>query len=65
MDASLYDDFGNYIGPELDASDGDDRASDEDVRHAIERTREHQLTLISHRFRARIIALTNVFLKLF
>ena len=33
MDAALYDEFGNYIGPELDASDSDgDRESDGEVR---------------------------------
>ena len=33
MDAALYDEFGNYTGPELDASDSDgDRESDGEVR---------------------------------
>ena len=36
MDAALYDEFGNYIGPELDASDSDgDRESDGEVRQRV------------------------------
>ena len=36
MDAALYDEFGNYIGPELDASDSDgDRESDGEVRVCV------------------------------
>ena len=32
MEADLYDEFGNYIGPELDSDDDDDiEADDRDV----------------------------------
>jgi U5 small nuclear ribonucleoprotein component len=31
MDADLYDEFGNYIGPELDSDDDDD---DDDLPYA-------------------------------
>ena len=48
MDAALYDEFGNYIGPELDASDSDvDQESDGEVR------------MISSRSRARLRELVN------
>ena len=30
MDADLYDEFGNYIGPELDSDDDDDDEVDDD-----------------------------------
>ena len=30
MDADLYDEFGNYIGPELDSDDDDDDDDDEE-----------------------------------
>lgn len=30
MDADLYDEFGNYIGPELDSDDEDDDEKDLD-----------------------------------
>ena len=30
MDADLYDEFGNYIGPELDSDDDDDDDEEED-----------------------------------
>lgn len=30
MDADLYDEFGNYIGPELDSDDDDDDLEAED-----------------------------------
>lgn len=29
MDADLYDEFGNYIGPELDSDDDDDEEEHE------------------------------------
>jgi U5 small nuclear ribonucleoprotein component len=44
MDQDLYDEFGNYIGPELDSDDDDmddddnqddDDYADRDVRHYI------------------------------
>lgn len=30
MDADLYDEFGNYIGPELDSDDDEDEDDDRD-----------------------------------
>ena len=30
MDADLYDEFGNYIGPELDSDDDDDDDDEEE-----------------------------------
>lgn len=30
MEADLYDEFGNYIGPELDSDDDDDELDAED-----------------------------------
>lgn len=42
MDSDLYDEFGNYIGPELDSDDEDDVApvqeeedEDEDIREEV------------------------------
>ena len=29
MDADLYDEFGNYVGPELDSDDDDDDDDDD------------------------------------
>ena len=32
MDADLYDEFGNYIGPELESDDDDDESDDQGER---------------------------------
>jgi len=32
MDADLYDEFGNYIGPELESDDDDDESDEEGER---------------------------------
>lgn len=32
MDADLYDEFGNYIGPELDSDDDEEEDDDDDYR---------------------------------
>ena len=32
MDADLYDEFGNYIGPELESDDDDDETDEEGER---------------------------------
>ncbi|KAL5007165.1 hypothetical protein ScPMuIL_015971 [Solemya velum] len=41
MDADLYDEFGNYVGPELD-SDEDDDSGDDDVDDNIRRYRDDE-----------------------
>lgn len=43
MDADLYDEFGNYIGPELDSDDEDDvDVPHEDQQQADEDDQEEQ-----------------------
>ena len=32
MDADLYDEFGNYVGPELESDDDDDESDNEGER---------------------------------
>ena len=32
MDADLYDEFGNYVGPELESDDDDDESDDQGER---------------------------------
>ena len=34
MDGDLYDEFGNYIGPEID-SESEDSSADEDVQEQV------------------------------
>jgi len=40
MDSDLYDEFGNYIGPELESDDDDDDESEEDQKDDNEEERE-------------------------
>jgi len=40
MDSDLYDEFGNYIGPELESDDDDDDGSEEDPKEDNEEERE-------------------------
>lgn len=50
MEADLYDEFGNYIGPELDSDDDDDDldAEDRDVDEVLLRTLKKMLTSTYH-----------------
>ena len=47
MEADLYDEFGNYIGPELDSDDDDDdlEAEDRDVDEVLFKLSEQLLPL--------------------
>lgn len=42
MDADLYDEFGNYVGPEIDSDDDDDddMEEEEEVREKFEEDEE-------------------------
>lgn len=37
MDQDLYDEFGNYIGPELDSDDDDEEDSDDEREEHADR----------------------------
>ena len=39
MDGDLYDEFGNYIGPEID-SESDESSADEDVQEQVRSFRD-------------------------
>lgn len=41
MDADLYDEFGNYIGPELPSDDESDEASESDQEDQEEVITQH------------------------
>lgn len=41
MDADLYDEFGNYIGPELPSDDESDEASESDQEDQEEVIAQH------------------------
>lgn len=40
MDQDLYDEFGNYIGPELDSDDDDEEDSDDEREEHADREYE-------------------------
>ncbi len=41
MDDGLYDEFGNYLGPEDEESEDDLEAQEQNVRHVVESVRSH------------------------
>lgn len=43
MDADLYDEFGNYIGPELESDEDDD---DDDILEREPEQREYDVSFI-------------------
>lgn len=42
MDSELYDEFGNYIGPELDSDDEDDQS----IYGQMDQTDDHDVRLL-------------------
>lgn len=50
MDADLYDEFGNYIGPELDDSDEDNDDLEEEQDDEIDDDRQNQDEVARLRF---------------
>lgn len=43
MEADLYDEFGNYIGPELDSDEESEEEEDADEEEAVEYVSEQVL----------------------
>lgn len=49
MDADLYDEFGNYIGPELESDDEDD---DDDMLTRERESQDYDVSIVHRNFHA-------------